>query len=155
MARDYRGEGTLQQGENPKLKQRDRDKCNAGKLASKRMEPDGGWWASAAATPDLRAVTVGRRTRRTSGRLNGWPVRYVQQRLNVSYRRTSATTNDWTSDDDWDDRTSGETEWPSTVGRLNLTRLNVRRRSSNRGRIRPLNVGWMNLRRDNVSSRTS
>jgi len=91
------------------------------------MEPDVGWWASAAATPDLRTVTVGRRTRRTTDRLNGWPVSYVQLRLNVRYRRTSATTNDWTSDDDWDDRTSSE--WTSDVGRLNLTRLTVRRRT--------------------------
>jgi len=106
-----RGELTLQQGEKkPKLKQRDRDKCSADKLASKQMEPDVGRWPSAAATPDFRAVTVGRRTHRTSGRLNGWPVRYVQQRLNV-YRWTSATTNDWMSNDDWDDRTSGE--WTS------------------------------------------
>jgi len=115
------------------------------------MEPDVGWWASAVATPDLCTVTVGRRTRRTTDCLNSWPVRYVQQWLNVRYRRTSVTTNDWTSDDDWDDRTSSE--WTSDVGRLNI--IATDRQTSNRGRIRPLKVGWMNLGRDNVSSRTS
>jgi len=142
-----RGELTLQQGEKkPKLKQRDRDKCSADKLASKQMEPDVGRWPSAAATPDFRAVTVGRRTHRTSGRLNGWPVRYVQQRLNVSYRWTSATTNDWMSRRwlRWQD-----IGWVN-VGRLNLTRLKVRRRTVD-GFDRWRLVEWTS----DISSRTS